>query len=166
MGHALLATVRNKDLGRERQQLAQVRQTLLPCLDARAISVREGKEEASRELHVWFAWKRRHEGSDTQFGGVSNGNRWSNLTVSGGPPAGAIFSAHACEGRCCRLMSRSWAQVVGHLPLRHNTKVSAVSPPGQPLVQLMLPAAQELAKAPGGTTVGASHFKVKRALIK
>ena len=56
------------------------------------------------------------------------------------------------------------AQVVGRLPLRHKTKVSAVSPQGQPLVQLMLPAAQELAKAPGRTTLGASHFKVKRVI--
>ena len=34
--------------------------------------------------------------------------------------------------------------------------MSAVSPPEQPLVQLMLPAAKDLAaKAPGGTGVGA-----------
>ena len=61
-------------------------------------------------------------------------------------------------------MTPGMAQVVGRLPLRHKTKVSAVSPPGQPLVQLMLPAAQELAKAPGGTTLGASDSSLKRGL--
>ena len=48
-------------------------------------------------------------------------------------------------------------QVVGRLPHRNKAKVSAASPQGQPLVQLMLPAAKELAaKAPGGAEVGAS----------
>ena len=47
-------------------------------------------------------------------------------------------------------------QVVSRMPLRHADKVSTVSLPGQPLVQLMLPTAQKLAaKAPGGTAVGA-----------
>ena len=42
-------------------------------------------------------------------------------------------------------------QVVGRFPRRHEVKVNAVSPPGQPLVQLMQPAAERLAaKAPGG----------------
>ena len=48
-------------------------------------------------------------------------------------------------------------QVVGRLPHRHKAKVSAVSPQGQPLVQLMLPAAKDLAaNAPGRSEVGAS----------
>ena len=54
---------------------------------------------------------------------------------------------------------RSVAQVVGRMPLRQAVKVSAISPQGQPLVQLMLPAAQELAaKAPGRTDVGAPRL--------
>ena len=52
------------------------------------------------------------------------------------------------------------AQVVSRMPLRHEAKVSAVNPPGQPLVQLMLPAARELAaKAPGRTRIGAPGLK-------
>ena len=52
------------------------------------------------------------------------------------------------------------AQVASHIQFRREAEVSAVSPPGQPLVQLMLPAAQELAaQAPGGDQVGASQGK-------
>ena len=51
-------------------------------------------------------------------------------------------------------------QVVGSLRGRQVVKVSAVSPQEQPLVQLMLPAARELAgKAPGRTEVGASGLE-------
>ena len=47
-------------------------------------------------------------------------------------------------------------QVVDRLPHRRMAKVSAVSPQGNPLVQLMLPAAKDLAaKAPGRDHVGA-----------
>ena len=50
------------------------------------------------------------------------------------------------------------AQVVSQIRgSRQTHKVSVVSPPGQPLVQLMRPAAEELAaKAPGKFGVGAS----------
>ena len=55
---------------------------------------------------------------------------------------------------------RTMAQVVSHNHYRREAEVSAVSPPGQPLVQLILPAAQELAaQAPGSGQVGASRGK-------
>ena len=57
-------------------------------------------------------------------------------------------------------MSVGMAQVVGRLALRDEVEVSAVSPQEQPLVQLMLPAAKELAaKAAGRAEVGASGLK-------
>ena len=56
------------------------------------------------------------------------------------------------------------AQVASHMPLLHRAKVSAVSPPEQPLVQLMLPAADELAaKAPGAAAVGAPGPEISLA---
>ena len=51
------------------------------------------------------------------------------------------------------------AQVVDQMPLRREAEVNAVTRPGQPLVQLMLPAAKQVqlaAKAPGRAKVGAS----------
>ena len=62
-------------------------------------------------------------------------------------------------GSCLRSQSVGGAQVASHMPLLHRAKVSAVSLPEQPLVQLMLPAAEELAaKAPGAAAVGASSI--------
>lgn len=50
------------------------------------------------------------------------------------------------------------AQIVVRLHLQEEAEVSAVSRQGQPRVQLMLPAARELAaKAPGRAEVGASE---------
>ena len=55
------------------------------------------------------------------------------------------------------LVSMGVAQVVGRFPLRRTAKLSAVSLQGQPRVQLMLPAATELAaKARSRMDVGAS----------
>ena len=59
-----------------------------------------------------------------------------------------------------KLLSMGIAQVVNHVPLRHEAKVSAISPQGQPLVQLMLPAARELAsEAQSRPAVGASGLR-------
>ena len=63
---------------------------------------------------------------------------------------------------CCLIKQSSMgvAQVIGRMPLRREAKVSAVSPPGQPLVQLMLPAAHELAsQAQDRPAVGASELR-------
>ena len=52
------------------------------------------------------------------------------------------------------------AQVVECIPSRRAAQVSAISPPGQPRVQLMLPAAKELAaKAAGRGNTGMSGLK-------
>ena len=83
--------------------------------------------------------------------------RWPRLTLGGGPAAGIVLQASlsVCLHMEHRLMSAEGAhvavaQVVHRMPRLHAAKVSAVSPPEQPLVQLMLPAANELAaKAPG-----------------
>ena len=67
-----------------------------------------------------------------------------------------------------RFSPDSWsgyAQVVGRVSHRREKKVSAVCPPGQPLVQLMLPAAEQLAVvAPSGTGVGVSGSRGFRGL--
>ena len=58
------------------------------------------------------------------------------------------------------------AQVVSRIRVSRQTthKVSVVSPPGQPLVQLMRPAAQELAAtAPGKPKIGASGPKTVKS---
>ena len=58
------------------------------------------------------------------------------------------------------------AQVVERIPSRRGAQVSAVSPPGQPQVQLMLPAAKELAaQVPGRDSTGASGLSKKKSQL-
>ena len=67
-----------------------------------------------------------------------------------------LLPVHARPDTADRSHNTGLAQVVGRIPLRHEAKVDAVSPPAQPLDQLMLPAAKQLAaQAPGRTAVGA-----------
>ena len=69
---------------------------------------------------------------------------------------------HACVPSFAAAQSTDvgMAQVVSCISLRQEDKASAVSPQGQPLMQLLSPAAMELAaKGPGRAAVGASGLK-------
>ena len=114
-----------------------------------------------------------HRGQAQQEWGCWVGQGCSVSTASIAFPAGIAFPALACGASSAGTASSGpayrapaaascpvcmgIAQVVGRIPLRRTAKLSAVSPEGQPLVQLMLPAATELAtKTRSRMEVGAS----------
>ena len=85
-----------------------------------------------------------------------------NTHRSSGPLAGMLSMNLHMERPLilCEVTAIGRAQALSRMPLREVIEVAAVSAPEQPLVQLMLPAAQKLAaQAPGGTAVGAPAWE-------
>ena len=157
----LLHGVREEDLERERQQLARVRLPLLHRSGALKALVCMGTEkQGSCELHItWVAGKlgRRSDAGPARM--LNESWLMSRSMLSFSPPAATMTRAlHAQHPLLpVEVMSVGMAQVVGRVALRNEAKVSAVSPQEQPLVQLMVPAAKELAaKALGRADVGES----------
>ena len=117
--------------------------------------------QCSCELRISCEEGNCSRGSDAghvQMSGKSSLKLSSLLNV--GPPAATMSAALHVKHTMLSIqgsMTVGMAQVVARLALRDEAKVSAVSPQEQPLVQLMLPAAEELAaKALGRAEVGAS----------